>query len=483
MRAARAGVRSIEHGSLIDDEAIDLVVEQGTYLVADMSDGDWMDELGPALGYSDEVMRKDEETNDAQREGFAKAVEAGCAIAYGTDTGIAPHGIVNARQFAYYVRYGMTPMQAIQSATRVAAELIGWQDRVGAIAPGLFADLIAVPGDPTDDSRCSSRCLRDEGRRGRSPAVRAILGSVDSRQDEHLPRASGRPGARADDGLRRDRRRRRAQRAGRGLLPRPRRAPGAGSSSVGRLVGGACNTEEFAPGFRRRPAPTCCRCCGSRSGATCGSCSAGSGSTPPAPRSTCTPTARSYYLGDDMAANVEETRRFSRRDARALPRFEEDLGRARAGGAPVFDWTAPDPRVRRAHDLGELARGDASALRHRQRPRWTSPSCSRRRATQFLAERFETDHVKAALGWHAINDSVAGPSTPGHRVRAAARPRERGDRRRRAQWGFVRGGMGRLTETMADAAREAGAEIRCDAEVERGRHARRPGDGRAARGR
>ena len=149
-RAVRAGVRSIEHGSLMDDEAIELMAERGTYLVADMYDGDYMLEVGPSLGYTDEVIAKVHLTNDAQREGFTKCVKAGVRIAFGTDSGIAPHG-VNARQFPYYVRYGLTPMQAIRSATRWSAELMGWEDRVGTIAPGLFADLIAVPGDPTDD--------------------------------------------------------------------------------------------------------------------------------------------------------------------------------------------------------------------------------------------------------------------------------------------------------------------------------------------
>jgi imidazolonepropionase-like amidohydrolase len=97
-----------------------------------------------------EILRKNDETTDAQREGFERAVKAGVRIAYGTDSGIYPHGF-NARQMSYMVRHGMTPMQAIQSATLVAAELMGWQDRVGSIAPGKLADLIAVEGDALDD--------------------------------------------------------------------------------------------------------------------------------------------------------------------------------------------------------------------------------------------------------------------------------------------------------------------------------------------
>jgi imidazolonepropionase-like amidohydrolase len=149
-RAIRAGVRSIEHGCLIDDETIDLMVERGTYLVCDMFDGDWMIQEGPRLGYSDEVMGKTEMTNDVQRENFAKAVKAGVRIAFGTDSGIYPHGM-NARNLAFHVRFGQTPMEAIVSATQTSAELLGWDDRVGSISPGRYADLIAVNGDPLDD--------------------------------------------------------------------------------------------------------------------------------------------------------------------------------------------------------------------------------------------------------------------------------------------------------------------------------------------
>ncbi|TMM22181.1 MAG: amidohydrolase family protein [Actinobacteria bacterium] len=149
-RAVRAGVRSIEHGSLMDDEAIEMMAAHGTYLVADMYDGDYMLEEGPALGYTEEVLGKTRLTNHAQREGFTKCVKAGVRIANGTDSGITPHGW-NARNLSLYVRFGLTPMQAIQSATRWAAELMGWEDRVGTIAPSMYADLIAVPGDPADD--------------------------------------------------------------------------------------------------------------------------------------------------------------------------------------------------------------------------------------------------------------------------------------------------------------------------------------------
>jgi imidazolonepropionase-like amidohydrolase len=149
-RAVRAGVRSIEHGSLMDDESIALMAEHGTFLVADVWMGDWSIEQGEREGWSPDVMRKLRETTDVQREGFAKAVEAGVRIAFGTDSGTYPHGM-NAKQFASMVKYGMTPLEAIRSATVAAAELLGWRDRVGALEPGLFADLIAVEGDVMND--------------------------------------------------------------------------------------------------------------------------------------------------------------------------------------------------------------------------------------------------------------------------------------------------------------------------------------------
>jgi imidazolonepropionase-like amidohydrolase len=144
--AVRAGVRSIEHGSLIDDEGIRLMAEKGTYLVADIYNGDYIAKVGKEQGWSAEILRKNDETTDAQRQGFRKAVAAGVKIAFGTDAGVYPHGD-NARQLPYMVRWGLTPMQAIQSATINAARLIGWDQRIGSIAPGKYADLIAVDGD------------------------------------------------------------------------------------------------------------------------------------------------------------------------------------------------------------------------------------------------------------------------------------------------------------------------------------------------
>jgi imidazolonepropionase-like amidohydrolase len=149
-RAIRGGVRSIEHGSLMDDECVEMLAATGTFLVADIYDGDYIAQVGLAEGWDADVLRKNEETTLAQREGFARCVKAGVKIAFGTDSGIYPHGL-NARQFAYHVRWGQTPVEAIRSATINAAELIRWEDRIGRVAPGYYADLIAVEGDPLDD--------------------------------------------------------------------------------------------------------------------------------------------------------------------------------------------------------------------------------------------------------------------------------------------------------------------------------------------
>ena len=145
-RAVRAGVRSIEHGSLIDDEGIALMKEKGTWLVADIYNGDYIATVGREQGWDAEILRKNDETTEVQRVGFRKAVAAGVRIAYGTDSGVYPHRYV-ARQLPYMVRYGMSPMQALHSATLSAAELMGWADRAGSLAVGKYADIVAVPGD------------------------------------------------------------------------------------------------------------------------------------------------------------------------------------------------------------------------------------------------------------------------------------------------------------------------------------------------
>jgi imidazolonepropionase-like amidohydrolase len=149
-RAVRAGVRSIEHGSLADDEALALMKDRGTWLVADIWNGDYIDSVGTRDHWSEEILRKNRETTETQRVAFRKAVAMGVHIAYGTDSGVYPHGL-NALQLPYMVKYGMTPMQAIQAATIEAARMMDWDGQVGSLAPGRFADVIAVRGDAMAD--------------------------------------------------------------------------------------------------------------------------------------------------------------------------------------------------------------------------------------------------------------------------------------------------------------------------------------------
>ena len=149
-RAVRAGTRSIEHGSLLDDEAIGMMKKAGTYLVADLYNAEWIGSEGPNLEYASEVIEKNETVAAAQRQSFARSVAAGVRVAFGSDCGMFPHRYA-ARQFGVYVKNGLTSMQAILSATLWAAELMGWEDRVGSVEPGFSADLVAVEGDPTAD--------------------------------------------------------------------------------------------------------------------------------------------------------------------------------------------------------------------------------------------------------------------------------------------------------------------------------------------
>jgi len=149
-RAVRAGVASIEHGSLLDDEGIRLMKERGTYLVADIYNDDYILSEYKRLNFPQKILDKEALVGKQQRENFRRAARAGVKVAYGTDAGVYPHGW-NGKQFAFMVRYGLTPMQAIQSATTSAADLLGWADKVGAVVPGLYADLIAVDGDPLSD--------------------------------------------------------------------------------------------------------------------------------------------------------------------------------------------------------------------------------------------------------------------------------------------------------------------------------------------
>jgi imidazolonepropionase-like amidohydrolase len=148
--AIRAGVASIEHASFIDDEGIALAKEHGTWLVFDIYNDDYILAEYGRLGYPENILAKERLVGRTQRENFRRAVQAGARIAYGTDAGVYPHGW-NGKQFRHMVQWGLTPMQAIQSATTQAADLLGWKDKVGQLAPGFYADLVAVPGDPLAD--------------------------------------------------------------------------------------------------------------------------------------------------------------------------------------------------------------------------------------------------------------------------------------------------------------------------------------------
>jgi imidazolonepropionase-like amidohydrolase len=149
--AVKAGVSSIEHGSMLDDEAIQLMKQRGTYLVADIYNDDYILAEYSKLGYPDKIIDKERLVGKTQRESFQKAALAGVKIAFGTDAGVYPHGW-NAKQFFYMVKFGLSPMQAIQAATVNAADLIG-NRKIGSIRQGNYADIIAVKGDVLKDVR------------------------------------------------------------------------------------------------------------------------------------------------------------------------------------------------------------------------------------------------------------------------------------------------------------------------------------------
>jgi imidazolonepropionase-like amidohydrolase len=148
--AILAGVDSVEHASLIDDEGIRLAREKGTYLVMDIYNDDFILQEGAKAGMLPESLEKERMLGQLQRDNFRKAYKAGAKMAFGTDAGVYPHGD-NAKQFHYMVQYGMTPMQALQAATINGADLLGWKDRVGSLTPGKYADVVAVGGDPLAD--------------------------------------------------------------------------------------------------------------------------------------------------------------------------------------------------------------------------------------------------------------------------------------------------------------------------------------------
>jgi imidazolonepropionase-like amidohydrolase len=148
--AIRAGVASIEHATMIDDAGIALAKEYGTYLDMDIYDEECIQEAGRRGNIPKDFLQHDFELGQIQRDNFRKAVRADVKMAFGTDAGVCTYG-TGARQFAFMVKYGMTPMQAIQAATTSAADLLRHADELGSIRPGKYADVIAVSGDPLQD--------------------------------------------------------------------------------------------------------------------------------------------------------------------------------------------------------------------------------------------------------------------------------------------------------------------------------------------
>jgi imidazolonepropionase-like amidohydrolase len=148
--AIRAGVDTIEHASLADEEAFALAKQHGTWFSMDIYNDDYIQAEGAKNGVFKESMEKEKMIGLKQRQTFQAAVKAGVKMVFGTDAGVYPNGL-NARQFATMVQWGMTPMQSIQAATANAAEALGRSSDVGAIAAGRYGDLIAVEGDPLAD--------------------------------------------------------------------------------------------------------------------------------------------------------------------------------------------------------------------------------------------------------------------------------------------------------------------------------------------
>jgi len=148
--AILAGVASIEHATLIDDEGIALAKQHGTYLDMDIYDEECIQAGGKTGATPADFLEHDAELGRIQRENFGKAVRAGVKMSFGTDAGVCPYG-TSGKQFAFMVKYGMTPMQAIQAATSNAADLLGHSKELGSIKAGKYADMIAVSGDPLKD--------------------------------------------------------------------------------------------------------------------------------------------------------------------------------------------------------------------------------------------------------------------------------------------------------------------------------------------
>ncbi|HEX3117830.1 MAG TPA: amidohydrolase family protein [Candidatus Acidoferrum sp.] len=148
--AIRAGVASVEHATLIDDEGIALAKQHGTYLDMDIYDEECIEEEGKNGSMTADFLQHDHDLGETQRQNFTKALHAGVKLSFGTDAGVCEYNR-SINQFAFMVKYGMTPMQAIQSATTSAADLLGKSEILGSIDPGKYADIVAAPDNPLDD--------------------------------------------------------------------------------------------------------------------------------------------------------------------------------------------------------------------------------------------------------------------------------------------------------------------------------------------
>jgi phytoene dehydrogenase-like protein len=239
------------------------------------------------------------------------------------------------------------------------------------------------------------------------------------------------------------------------------------------VVGGACVTEEFAPGFRASPGAYVLSMLRDTIWRDMRLRDRGLRVDQAGPSINIFPDAQTFVLDGDRARTVDAIRPLSVRDARAFPAYEETLERIAGALVPMFDVTAPNPRSRRVRDVPDLMRFGRLAFRQRHDLQEASFLFTTS-AKRYLDEHFENEMVKSALGWESISNTLAGPSTPGTAyglLHEAASGGSGGG----VGWGFVRGGMGTVTALMAEAAREAGAEIRTGAEVARVRM----GSGRA----
>jgi phytoene dehydrogenase-like protein len=229
------------------------------------------------------------------------------------------------------------------------------------------------------------------------------------------------------------------------------------------IVGGACVTEEFAPGFRASPGAYVLSMLRPAIWHDMRLVARGLRTDPGGPSLHLFPDGSTFQLSANPGESVASIERLSKKDAGEYPRFQKRLSAIAGAVMPVTDESPPDPRVRTVRELRRMARVGAIAWRHRSLLAEAAYLFSTS-AARYLDERFEREELKTALGWESISNTLAGPSTPGtayHLLHEAASGSAGGG----LGWGFVRGGMGRVTALMADAAKEAGAVIRTGAEV------------------